>query len=78
MDMSVCSGAQPLFQEDAGRGIFRFSPRVYSDPELFEREQRRIFDRAWALRRTRERGATDRRLLDATSRGTTADHRAQL
>ncbi len=36
-----------LFQEDAEKGIFRFNPRVYCDPELFEREKRRIFDRSW-------------------------------
>jgi p-cumate 2,3-dioxygenase subunit alpha len=41
MDMRV------VFQDDIERGIFRFSPRVYSDPELFQREQRRIFDCAW-------------------------------
>jgi len=38
---------QTLFQDDPAHGIFRFSPRVYSDPELFEREQRLIFDRSW-------------------------------
>ncbi len=36
-----------LFQEDETAGIFRFSPRVYSDPDFFAREQRRIFDRSW-------------------------------
>jgi p-cumate 2,3-dioxygenase subunit alpha len=36
-----------VFQDDIERGIFRFSPRVYSDPELFQYELRRIFDRAW-------------------------------
>src|SRR5215471_16772650 len=36
-----------LFQDDPAQAIFRFSPRVYSDPELFEREQRLIFDRSW-------------------------------
>lgn len=41
------SSAEALFHEDAQQGIFRFSPKVYSDPELFQREQRRIFDRSW-------------------------------
>jgi p-cumate 2,3-dioxygenase subunit alpha len=45
MDISIAP--QPLFHEDAEQGIFRLSPSVYSDPDLFEREQRRIFDRAW-------------------------------
>jgi hypothetical protein len=30
MDMSIRSGTQPLLQDDAGRGIFCFSPRIYS------------------------------------------------
>jgi p-cumate 2,3-dioxygenase subunit alpha len=47
MNISVGLTSQSLFQDDAEQGIFRFSPRVYSDPELFAREQRRIFDRAW-------------------------------
>jgi phenylpropionate dioxygenase-like ring-hydroxylating dioxygenase large terminal subunit len=36
-----------LFHEDQAAGIFRYSARVYTDSELFEREQRRIFDRSW-------------------------------
>jgi p-cumate 2,3-dioxygenase subunit alpha len=36
-----------LFVEDEAAGIFRFSPKVYCDPELFHIEQRRIFDRCW-------------------------------
>ena len=36
-----------LFHEDQAAGIFQFSAKVYTDPELFEREQRRIFDRSW-------------------------------
>jgi phenylpropionate dioxygenase-like ring-hydroxylating dioxygenase large terminal subunit len=47
MNRHVSIPPDSLFQEDAALGIFRFSPRVYSDPELFEREQRRIFDRSW-------------------------------
>jgi p-cumate 2,3-dioxygenase subunit alpha len=45
--MDTRDSRESLFQDDAARGIFRYSPRVYSDPELFEREQRRIFDRSW-------------------------------
>jgi p-cumate 2,3-dioxygenase subunit alpha len=45
--MNVSIAPQPLFHEDAEQGIFRLSPKVYSDPDLFEREQRHIFDRAW-------------------------------
>lgn len=41
------NGMDSLFQEDEAAGIFRFSPRVYSDPYFFQREQRRIFDHAW-------------------------------
>jgi p-cumate 2,3-dioxygenase alpha subunit len=50
MDTGVPLGpnsAQALFHDDAQAGIFRFSPKVYSDPELFQREMRRIFDRSW-------------------------------
>src|SRR5579871_4875743 len=47
MNKHVTVPPDSLFQDDAAQGIFRFSPRVYSDPELFEREQRRIFDRSW-------------------------------
>lgn len=36
-----------LFQEDEAAGIFRFSPKVYCDPELFRDEQQRIFGRCW-------------------------------
>src|SRR5215469_1185036 len=36
-----------LFHEDQAAGIFQYSAKVYTDPELFEREQRRIFDRSW-------------------------------
>jgi p-cumate 2,3-dioxygenase subunit alpha len=36
-----------LFVEDEAAGIFRFSPKVYCDPELFRDEQKRIFDRCW-------------------------------
>jgi phenylpropionate dioxygenase-like ring-hydroxylating dioxygenase large terminal subunit len=41
------TSAQIPFHDDAEQGVFRFSPKVYSDPELFEREKRRLFDRAW-------------------------------
>jgi p-cumate 2,3-dioxygenase subunit alpha len=41
------NGAPAPFYDDAEQGIFRFSPRVYCDSELFECEQRRIFDRSW-------------------------------
>jgi phenylpropionate dioxygenase-like ring-hydroxylating dioxygenase large terminal subunit len=47
MNSSVAITPQTLFIDNAEQGIFRFSPRVYSDPELFAREQRLIFDRAW-------------------------------
>jgi p-cumate 2,3-dioxygenase subunit alpha len=47
MEMSVGITPNLLFQDEAEQGIFRFSPKVYSDPGLFEREQRHIFDRAW-------------------------------
>ena len=47
MEMSIGITREPLFQDEPAQGIFRFSPKVYSDPDLFEREQRRIFDRAW-------------------------------
>jgi p-cumate 2,3-dioxygenase subunit alpha len=47
MDTRVSIAPDPLFHDDAAQGIFRFSPRVYSDPDLFEQEQRRIFDRSW-------------------------------
>jgi len=40
-------GAQIVFQDHADEGVFRFSPKVYSDLDLFQREQRRIFDCAW-------------------------------
>jgi benzoate/toluate 1,2-dioxygenase subunit alpha len=46
MDTYIGNAPPPLFQDDAEQGIFRFSPKVYSDPDLFECEQRRIFDRA--------------------------------
>ena len=36
-----------LFAENAEAGIFRFSPKVYCDPDLFRDEQKRIFDRCW-------------------------------
>ncbi|HVA14897.1 MAG TPA: aromatic ring-hydroxylating dioxygenase subunit alpha [Stellaceae bacterium] len=36
-----------LFAEDEAAGIFRFSPKVYSDPALLRDEQQRIFDRSW-------------------------------
>jgi len=41
------NSAPVLFDVDEERGIFRFSPRVYCDPEFFAREQRRIFDVSW-------------------------------
>jgi len=47
MHTRVSIAPQTLFQDDPAQGIFRFSPRAYTDPELFEREQRRIFDRSW-------------------------------
>jgi len=36
-----------LFVEDPQVGVFRFSPKVYCDPDLFRDEQKRIFDRCW-------------------------------
>jgi phenylpropionate dioxygenase-like ring-hydroxylating dioxygenase large terminal subunit len=33
--------------DDAAQGIFRYSPKVFSDPELFACERRRIFDQSW-------------------------------
>jgi p-cumate 2,3-dioxygenase subunit alpha len=47
MDTRVSIAPQIPFEDDAAQGIFRYSPKVFSDPELFEREQRRIFDQAW-------------------------------
>lgn len=41
------NGVDRLFVEDEAAGIFRFSPKVYCDPELFAAEKRRIFDRCW-------------------------------
>jgi len=47
MDTRVSIAPQIRFEDDAAQGIFRYSPKVFSDPELFECEQRRIFDQAW-------------------------------
>ena len=47
MDTRVSIAPQIPFEDDAARGIFRYSPKVFSDPELFERENRRIFNQAW-------------------------------
>jgi p-cumate 2,3-dioxygenase alpha subunit len=47
MDTRVSIAPQIPFEDNAAQGIFRYSPKVFSDPELFECEQRRIFDQAW-------------------------------
>ena len=47
MDTRVTIAPQIPFVDDAAQGIFRYSPKVFSDPGLFECEQRRIFDQAW-------------------------------
>jgi p-cumate 2,3-dioxygenase alpha subunit len=47
MDTRVSIAPQIRFEDDAAQGIFRYSPKVFSDPKLFECEQRRIFDQAW-------------------------------
>jgi len=47
MDTRVTIAPQIRFIDDAAQGIFRYSPKVFSDPELFECEQRRIFDQSW-------------------------------
>ena len=47
MDTRVSIAPQIRFEDDAVQGIFRYSPKVFSDPELFECEQRRIFDQSW-------------------------------
>jgi p-cumate 2,3-dioxygenase subunit alpha len=47
MEMRVDTAPQTLFLDDAERGLFRFSPKIYSDPDIFERERRRIFNRVW-------------------------------
>ncbi|HEY3919807.1 MAG TPA: aromatic ring-hydroxylating dioxygenase subunit alpha [Stellaceae bacterium] len=41
------NSVESLFVEDEAAGIFRFSPKVYSDPELFDSEQQRIFGHCW-------------------------------
>ena len=40
--------AIPLaFHDDREQGVFRFSPRAYSDADLLTKEQSRLFGRAW-------------------------------
>jgi p-cumate 2,3-dioxygenase subunit alpha len=36
-----------LVVDDRGRGIFRVNRRVFTDPEILERERRLVFDRSW-------------------------------
>ena len=38
------SGGQPLIIDDAESGVFRVNRLAYSSGELFEREQRSIYD----------------------------------
>jgi phenylpropionate dioxygenase-like ring-hydroxylating dioxygenase large terminal subunit len=47
MDTRVTIAPQIPFVDDAAQGIFRYSPKVFSDPELLECERRRIFDQSW-------------------------------
>lgn len=35
------------YSEDASAGIFHVSRRTFTDPQIFERERRKIFDRCW-------------------------------
>ena len=35
------------YREDPARGTFLVDPRAYTDPQIFEAEQRAIFDRCW-------------------------------
>src|SRR6516162_2654220 len=36
-----------LIVDDRVRGIFRVNRRVFTDPEILERERREVFDRSW-------------------------------
>src|SRR5260370_37112021 len=47
MDPRVTIAPQIPFVDDAAQGICRYSPKVFSDPELLECERRRIFDQSW-------------------------------
>tara|TARA_Y100001934_G_scaffold272746_1_gene361598 strand:+ start:144 stop:1475 length:1332 start_codon:yes stop_codon:yes gene_type:complete len=42
-------GGQPLIIDDAKEGIFRVHRLAYASDELFEREQREIYDHCWLL-----------------------------
>ncbi len=39
--------AQELIVDDRVGGIFRVNRRVFTDPEILERERREVFDRSW-------------------------------
>jgi hypothetical protein len=38
---------QDLVIDDRERGLFRVNRRVFTDPEILERERREVFDRSW-------------------------------
>ena len=42
-------GGQPLIIDDAKEGVFRVHRLAYTSDELFEREQREIYDHCWLL-----------------------------
>src|ERR1700752_3810670 len=44
MDTAALSN---LIVDDRERGIFRVNRRVFTDPEILERERREVFDRCW-------------------------------
>lgn len=41
------SGTDRLIVDDRDNGVFRVNRRVFTDPEILERERRQVFDRSW-------------------------------
>jgi len=76
MDTRVTIAPQIRFIDDAAQGIFRYSPKVFPDPELFECEQRRIFDQSCLCEDTRARCRRPE-IPDRRGRRKAAHHRAR-